>query len=61
MKAKLIIKKVKDEKGFPITKITHIKLMNDNGKYIKFLKHDDDLIEFLQQINFNLPEKYVNR
>ena len=56
--AKLIVKKDMDKNGFPITKITHIKVMKD-GKYFKFAKHTDELINAIQAQDFTISEKVV--
>ena len=55
MKAKLIIKKQKLE-GFERTLITHIKILDDNGKYCKFAKHGQDLIDYIQEIEIDIDQ-----
>ena len=38
------------------TRLTHIKLMDDDGKYIKFLKHDPELIAYLESVTIPMQE-----
>ena len=47
-KVNLTFRKEKDSNGFVITKLTHIKVSSKDGKYIKFIKHSDELLELLK-------------
>ena len=55
MKLTLQFKQTPNPKGYNDTFLTHIKLLDDEGKYIKFLKHDPELIEFLEEQEIILP------
>lgn len=57
-KLKMIIKKEKDQKWFYITKITHLKIMDENWKYIKFIKHNENILDFLQAQEFILDDNF---
>lgn len=53
MKVSFKVVKTKRHGGFPslfITEITHIKLMDNDGKFIKHLKHTDVVINWLNKI-----------
>ena len=53
MSIKLVFKKRMCD-GHEITQLTHIKVMDENGKYIKFAKHTDKNIEAISQLNLKL-------
>ncbi len=42
---------------WPCIKITHFKLCDDNGKYIKFVKMDDMIVESLRSVRFDLTDE----
>jgi len=50
MKAKLNFKRFVGPDGRPYTYLLHVKLTDDQGKYIKFAKHTDELLAQLQEI-----------
>lgn len=45
--------------GRPVTTLTHIKAMTDDGKYIKFAKHTPALLDYLDNIEINTPERLL--
>lgn len=54
MKLQLIIKQNPSKFGYNETRITHIKILDDEGKFIKFAKHEPELIEEIQNSTINL-------
>lgn len=59
MKIKITIKKETGAQGFPVTKITHIKAMKNDGTYVKFAKHTDKLIDIIQRMLIDVPDEVV--
>lgn len=55
MKIKLIIKKQRAGKYFN-TVITHIKLLDEDGKYVKFTKHDNEILEHIQSLEIPISD-----
>ncbi len=49
MKAKLNFKKFTGPDGRQYTYLLHIKLMDEQGKYLKFAKHTDEILSQLQE------------
>jgi len=56
MKAKLQFTQSPTQYGYKITKLERIKIIDNNGKYIKFAPHNDSIMEFLQEIEIELPD-----
>ena len=54
MKAKLNFKKFTGPDGRQYTHLLHVKLMDNQGKYIKFAKHTDELLAQLQEKTFDI-------
>lgn len=56
------IHKDKTKYGFD-TKVTHIGLYKDDGKFVKFIKHWDDILDYIMwcPIDITLPQvqKYL--
>ena len=55
MKVKLIIKKQRDGKHFKSV-LTHIKVIDNEGKHVKFAKHSDEILEYLHNIQINISD-----
>ena len=56
MKAKLQFSQTPTKYGYNITKLERIKIMDDDGKFIKFAPHNQSMMEALQTIEIDLPE-----
>lgn len=46
-KIKLNLKKIKTTNGYPFTHLLHVKVMDKNGKYIKFAEQTPQLIDWI--------------
>ena len=57
MKVQLIFKKEKWQ-HFDKTLLTHIKITKD-GRYVKFAKHTNDLLEQIQKQEFDIDESLI--
>lgn len=55
MKAKLQFSQTPNQYGF-VTKLEKIRIMDDEGKFIKWSTHNDSIMEHLQTIEIELPE-----
>jgi len=54
----LIFKKDSKDK-FDKIFVTHIKLSDDKGKYIKFLRHSDELLDFLKGVSIHVSNDFA--
>lgn len=56
MKCKLQFSQTPTQFGYNITKLERIKVLDSEGKYIKFSPHNDSIMEYLQTIEIELPD-----
>lgn len=42
------------------TVITHVKLMDNNGKYIKFAPQDESFVEWFKSLELEIPDEIAN-
>lgn len=58
-KVKFTFKQKDSDYGYKETMVTHVKLMDDEGKYIKFAKQTPDLMEKLSSMEFDIPNSAI--
>jgi len=59
MKIKLIHKQKQSKNGFIFTNLTHVKVMDQNGKFLAFAKITPELLDFIAQQEFEAPPELL--
>lgn len=56
MKIQLIFKQTDSSFGYEITTLTHVKLLDEKGNYVKFAKHSPELIAKIRDTIIEIPD-----
>jgi hypothetical protein len=59
MKIKLIHRQTRSAKGFVYTNLTHVKVVDDNGKFLAFAKITPELLNFISNIAIEAPDELL--
>lgn len=60
MKATLQFEQKNTPFGYKETKLARIKILDENGKYIKFAKHTPEVIQYLESVEIEIPYNLQN-